>query len=266
MKKLLFVLGIIGVISLAQATEVKLADVIDANLTTNLVNKGVDIQQTYSITNLPYISYFQLLKYCKENNCVNEMDDLLAAKLLWMRPEEVELLPKTWVNMINAKYANAPELRDWMLENKKAYNYAPLNIVLKYVTNDNVDWNTIKTLISREGTKIIKRGLRAQGKSFVTRTLDDGTEFNPMAEPTAELSAILNSARFAGLNEWFAKYNSNIRLTDTGFLADADLNQLKEDILFGEKELNPNIKILVKNMSVDDYNAFIKEYNEGSAQ
>ena len=121
------------------------------------------------------------------------------------------------------------------------------------------DWvlNEYKKTIQRLAEKAVKRYLRSQGKSFVTK---DGV--NPCAQYMDQLNTALNAPRLSGLQEWFTEMNVDARF-DVSFLpTEEEVAKLKTDILYGERPMNEkNRRKLLVCLGVDGFNAFVKEYN-----
>ena len=105
--------------------------------------------------------------------------------------------------------------------------------------------------------KAIRKYLRSQGKSFVTK---DGV--NPCEGLMKELNAALNAPRFKGLNEWMEKVGFTARIDESQLPTEEFVAQLKEDVLNGERDMTENVAFVLKvNLGVEGYNAFVKEYN-----
>lgn len=111
--------------------------------------------------------------------------------------------------------------------------------------------------IQSHAQKQIKKLLRRQGKSFVTK---DGV--NPVEQYLTRLNAALNAPRFAGLNEWLAEVGVVSRVDLSSLPSAEDVDALKEKILDGDVDMTPETKVLLYIcLGVDGYNAFVKEYN-----
>ena len=109
----------------------------------------------------------------------------------------------------------------------------------------------------REVLAAIRRHLRSQGGSFVTK---DGA--NPCVELMKELNAALNAPRLNGLNAWLEKVGVPARLDESQLPTEEFVAQLKEDVLNGERDMTENVAFVLKvNLGVDGYNEFVKEYN-----
>jgi hypothetical protein len=118
---------------------------------------------------------------------------------------------------------------------------------------------------------IFKKHLRDNGKSFVVREVIDEkgnkTFINPMAEYTTELSNILNNGRLAGINKFLEKLGMTERFDETSLPSEIEIKELQNKIMYDEIKINNNIlNILKKCLSVDNFNVFIKEYNEGTTK
>ena len=117
--------------------------------------------------------------------------------------------------------------------------------------------SNMKQCIQKLASSVIKRKLREQGKTFVTK---DGV--NPCEECLTRLNAALDAPRFAGLNAWLEELGFEARINEAKMLSDEYIKELKEKIFYGEKNLTPFPKaILLVYLGVDGYNQFVKEYN-----
>ena len=116
---------------------------------------------------------------------------------------------------------------------------------------------TFKSYVQKSATKTIKRKLREQGKSFVTK---DGV--NPVEQYLTRLNTALNAPRFAGLNEWLAELGYKERIDLSRLPSEQEVEALKEAVMYGEKNMTGQVKIhLYVCLGVDGYNQFVKEYN-----
>lgn len=116
-----------------------------------------------------------------------------------------------------------------------------------------------KVVIQRMASKGIKRKMREQGKSFVTK---DGV--NPCEEYLTRLNAALEAPCFAGLNEWLSELGYNVQIDSSKFLTSEQIAKLKEAVYYGEVDMTEKTKIaLIVGLGIDEYNKFVKEYNSG---
>ena len=114
-----------------------------------------------------------------------------------------------------------------------------------------------KATLQRTATKTIKRRLRELGKSFVTKN-----GVNPVEQYLTRLNTALNAPYFSGLNEWLEELEYKERINLSGLPVGQELLALKEAVLYGDKPMNTKNKIwLYVCLGVDEYNAFVKEYN-----
>lgn len=125
------------------------------------------------------------------------------------------------------------------------------------------DWNygVVKTYagaLQRQVQRKARAYLRKQGKSFVSK---DGA--NPCEAVMTELVAALNAPYLKGVNEWLEKVGATDRRIDVSKLpTEAEVAQLKEDILNGDKDMNRDYEFILKVcLGVEGYNSFVKEYN-----
>ena len=113
----------------------------------------------------------------------------------------------------------------------------------------------------------MKIWIRKQGKSFVAKKDAKGNIIdNPLTAPMKELTDALNGAKYAGINEWSAKYGANWETVEFPWLlSDEKLAELKDNILIDEEKFSDeNVKQLRVSLGVDGFNAFVKLYNEGT--
>ena len=116
-----------------------------------------------------------------------------------------------------------------------------------------------KIVIQRMASKEIKRKLREQGKTFVTK---DGV--NPCEECLTRLNAALDAPCFAGLNEWLSELGYNVQIDTSKFLTAEQIAKLKEAVYYGEVDMTEKTKIaLMVGLGIDEYNKFVNEYNSG---
>ena len=115
---------------------------------------------------------------------------------------------------------------------------------------------TNKRAVQKAATKQIRRWLRSQGKSFVSKN-----GVNPCEEHLSALTAALNAPRLAGLNKWLKDFGC--AEIDLSKLPDAAaVNALKESVLYGDRKMDAAASAtLYVCLGVDGYNAFVKEYN-----
>lgn len=105
----------------------------------------------------------------------------------------------------------------------------------------------------------IKKWLRKSGKSFLTK--EDGT--NPVQSEVDALQTALNAPKFAGLREWVTKIWSDYQWVEPTWMTNEEINQLKDDIYYGQKDFDIKNKILLQShLGTDAYNAFVEEYNK----
>jgi hypothetical protein len=114
-----------------------------------------------------------------------------------------------------------------------------------------------KNVIQKAAVKGIKRKLREQGRSFVTKN-----GISPVEVYLTRLNTALNAPRFAGLNEWLADLGYVERIDLSSLPSEKEVSTLKEAVLFGDSPFNASTKnLLYVCLGVDGYNAFVKEYN-----
>ena len=105
----------------------------------------------------------------------------------------------------------------------------------------------------------IRMWLRKSGKSFITK--EDGV--NPVQEEIDILQNALNAPKFAGLREWVAKVYPDYQWVEPDWKSDEEINQIKEDIFYGQRDFVIQYKILLQTyLGTDAYNEFVEEYNK----
>ena len=115
----------------------------------------------------------------------------------------------------------------------------------------------VKTYIQKDAVKIVKKWLRRQGKSFVTK---DG--INPCADKMEDLNVALNAPRLMGLNQWFADMGVQCTIDISTLPTPSEIESIKSAVLEGETDLTDSIKIdLYLCLGVDGYNQFVRAYN-----
>lgn len=132
--------------------------------------------------------------------------------------------------------------------------------------------NNVAVDVQKAGVFIVRRWLRRNGKSFVTKVVknEDGTttKVNPVKEHMDELTAILNAPKFNGLVEWLASKGvaqENIPVgLDTFPVSDDAFAAARAKILNGEVEFASYYEFIFRwVLGTNEYNNFIKLYNDG---
>ena len=141
--------------------------------------------------------------------------------------------------------AGEPGSLTFATESARAYQRKDAGFIVNY-----------KKTIQRECVPAVRKYLRSQGKSFVTK---DGV--NPQQEYMDELTNILNGPRFAGLEAFLAKIGLNEKAGLDYFPDDAAIAAIKEDIFSGAKAFGPSAGTLLYVLGVEEYNRFVKQYN-----
>lgn len=219
------------------------------------------------------------------DNLIKEIDTLYAEKL---KQDKYFLLPDMGWTCGKFPLMGKQYLQSWGLEDSYANTYeivtklksrsshahyllragATLDDLIKVLSEhaafpsnrrymDERSLRDMKKSIQKLASSKLKRKMREQGKSFVTKN-----GVNPCEEYLTRLNAALDAPRFAGLNAWLEELGYEARINDAKMLSDEYIKELKEKIFYGEKELTPLSKaILLVYLGVDGYNQFVKEYN-----
>lgn len=116
--------------------------------------------------------------------------------------------------------------------------------------------------LSKKALPVVKRAIRASGKSFVAK---EGEE-NPVEAPLNALTSALNAPRFAGLVEWCDKWCPDASAAAAKLVAslpsEAEIVQMKDGVFVGELAFSSARRAYLRMcLGVEAFNAFVKEYN-----
>ena len=120
---------------------------------------------------------------------------------------------------------------------------------------ENVFVGKIRCLYAR----LVKRHLRAQGKSFVEK---DG--ISPMQPYFDKLTAAINAPSYAGIADVLAEVGVDTAFCDFAATSPskAYIDEMKRKILIGDMPFTEREQGFLKfRLGVDAYNAFVREYN-----
>lgn len=122
--------------------------------------------------------------------------------------------------------------------------------------------NALCEYLSKAALPVVKRAIRASGKSFVAK---EG-EANPVEAPLNALTAALNAPRFAGLVEWCDKWCPDASAAAAKLVAslptEEEIAEMRDGVLYGELDFNGERKAYLRMcLGVEAYNAFVREYN-----
>ena len=120
-------------------------------------------------------------------------------------------------------------------------------------------------VIKRVCTRQVKVHLRSKGRSFVTR---DGV--NPLEPYAKRLETLLNAPRMEGLEAFLTEIGlpKTYAIPQNRFMSDAEAKDTCEKILVDDLKLTScHLACRLRcAMGTDAYNAFVKEYNEGTTK
>lgn len=132
-------------------------------------------------------------------------------------------------------------------------------------STDNVGWymEYYTGLVKAACTRQVKIMLRRSGKSFVTR---DGV--NPLEPYAKRLETILNAPRMHGMADFCAEIGlpKTYAIPEDSFLTDDEVKTVCDSVLIDDRSLKNVSSKLRYSMGTDAYNAFVKEYNEGTTK
>ena len=89
-----------------------------------------------------------------------------------------------------------------------------------------------KKYLCFQASRLIKRALRANGKSFVSNGGD-----NPLDGPMKEFVSAMNAPKFSGMKQWMEKWAPDHVWVDPKTISDAEISKLKDDVMNGDKYL-----------------------------
>ena len=132
-------------------------------------------------------------------------------------------------------------------------------------STDNVVWTMeyYTGLVKAACTRQVKIMLRRSGKSFVTR---DGV--NPLEPYAKRLETILNAPRMHGMADFCAEIGlpKTYAIPEDSFMTDDEVKTVCDSVLIDDRSLKNVSAKLRYSMGTDAYNAFVKEYNEGTTK
>lgn len=132
-------------------------------------------------------------------------------------------------------------------------------------STDNVGWRMeyYTGLVKAACTRQVKIMIRRSGKSFVTR---DGV--NPLEPYAKRLETILNAPRMHGMADFCAEIGlpRTYAIPENSFLTDDEVKTVCDSVLIDDISLKNISAKLRYSMGTDAYNAFVKEYNEGTTK
>jgi hypothetical protein len=176
----------------------------------------------------------------------HELDDDFAYTLEFTRKGKVNILTPYWLVRSGATLEDLIKILSEFMAFPSTRFYMSSRMV-----------QDMKTAIQRKASKEIKRKLREQGKSFVTKN-----GVNPCGEYLSRLNTALDAPRFEGLNEWLAELNFNARIDESKLWNNEKISKLKDSLYYGDCSMTRFHKaLLLVYLGVNGYNQFVQEYN-----
>ena len=240
-----------------------------------LKTMNIDTNKTYELGDIKAISTsfkqsFVESEYFNDDFTLNYFNNIKNA--FYLNNLDAKKFPKT-LNAVISTYSPAKktlclkyELFDLNFDKISA------NDLIEYLKSGEFkssDIQKINESLKNAGLKVVKKWLRKNGKSFVAKKDAKGNIIdNPLTAPMKELTDALNGAKYAGINEWSAKYGANWETVELPWLlSDEKIDVLKEEILIDDQSFSDeNIKQLRVALGVDGFNAFVKLYNDGVSE
>lgn len=273
------------------ATEVTYKDVTgaDSHNIAKLNVLGITPETKSEIKDLKYADAYLLAKFAKANNICAEVDAFVASSNANVRgkfdPIHVTYevftkknFPLWFTQVVEKQFAASPSRKSIYLKYGVFYpfDFATASEIITCINNKEFTpalstVNNLNGLLAKAGLKQVKKYLRSKGKTFVAKkTVVDGKEVieNPLELPMKELTDALNAPRYAGLNEWITKYEADWEKIDVSswLPTPEQMAETMNAILIDETKLDKHALNLRFHLGVDGFNAFIKEYNEGTVQ
>ena len=236
---------------------------------------NIDTNKTYELEDIKAISTsfkqsFVESEYFNDDFTLNYFNNIKNA--FYLNNLDAKKFPKT-LNAVISTYSPAKktlclkyELFDLNFDKISA------NDLIEYLKSGEFkssDIQKINESLKNAGLKVVKIWIRKQGKSFVAKKDSKGNIIdNPLTAPMKELTDALNGAKYAGINEWSAKYGANWETVELPWLlSDEKIGVLKEEILIDDQSFSDeNVKQLRIALGVDKFNAFVKLYNDGVSE
>ena len=277
MKKLMMTTIAFAASIVAFGQQFKYSDVYvlgDAHLQ-QLKTMNIDTNKTYELEDIKAISTsfkqsFVESEYFNDDFTLNYFNNIKNA--FYLNNLDAKKFPKT-LNAVISTYSPAKktlclkyELFDLNFDKISA------NDLIEYLKSGEFkssDIQKINESLKNAGLKVVKKWLRKNGKSFVAKKDAKGNIIdNPLTAPMKELTDALNGAKYAGINEWSAKYGANWETVKLPWLlSDEKIDVLKEEILIDDQSFSDeNIKQLRVALGVDGFNTFVKLYNDGVSE
>lgn len=277
MKKLMITTIAFAASIVAFGQQFKYSDVYvlgDAHLQ-QLKTMNIDTNKTYELEDIKAISTsfkqsFVESEYFNDDFTLNYFNNIKNA--FYLNNLDAKKFPKT-LNAVISTYSPAKktlclkyELFDLNFDKISA------NDLIEYLKSGEFkssDIQKINESLKNAGLKVVKKWLRKNGKSFVAKKDAKGNIIdNPLTAPMKELTDALNGAKYAGINEWSAKYGANWETVELPWLlSDEKIGVLKEEILIDDQSFSDeNVKQLRIALGVDKFNAFVKLYNDGVSE
>ena len=240
-----------------------------------LKTMNIDTNKTYELEDIKAISTsfkqsFVESEYFNDDFTLNYFNNIKNA--FYLNNLDAKKFPKT-LNAVISTYSPAKktlclkyELFDLNFDKISA------NDLIEYLKSGEFkssDIQKINESLKNAGLKVVKKWLRKNGKSFVAKKDAKGNIIdNPLTAPMKELTDALNGAKYAGINEWSAKYGANWETVELPWLlSDEKIGVLKEEILIDDQSFSDeNVKQLRIALGVDKFNAFVKLYNDGVSE
>lgn len=277
MKKLMMTTIALATSMVAFGQQFKYSDVYvlgDSHLQ-QLKTLNIDTNKTYELEDIKAISTsfkqsFVESEYFNDDFTLNYFNNIKNA--FYLNNLDAKKFPKT-LNAVISTYSPAKktlclkyELFDLNFDKISA------NDLIEYLKSGEFkssDIQKINESLKNAGLKVVKKWLRKNGKSFVAKKDAKGNIIdNPLTAPMKELTDALNGAKYAGINEWSAKYGANWETVELPWLlSDEKIGVLKEEILIDDQSFSDeNVKQLRIALGVDKFNAFVKLYNDGVSE
>ena len=277
MKKLMMTTIAFAASIVAFGQQFKYSDVYvlgDAHLQ-QLKTLNIDTNKTYELKDIKAISTsfkqsFVESEYFNDDFTLNYFNNIKNA--FYLNNLDAKKFPKT-LNAVISTYSPAKktlclkyELFDLNFDKISA------NDLIEYLKSGEFkssDIQKINESLKNAVLKVVQIWIRKMGKSFVTKIDAKGNIIdNPLTAPMKELTDALNGAKYAGINEWSAKYGANWETVELPWLlSDEKIGVLKEEILIDDQSFSDeNVKQLRIALGVDKFNAFLKLYNDGVSE
>lgn len=218
--------------------------------------------------------YMDELKQIETKELLKQIEDVLYVNKTYADPlfaiwkdafDPAVKMPKLNENWKSAYSEKFPELSDVV---QTATTSKDEKTVAAYVTVANT-YYSMRTqnrmhphCICNIAAPFIRKQLHKEGKTFITKD-----NINPIQQRMDAIVTAMNAYRLQGLD--LALKNAGLDFCpsfEAALATENEVNEIKEDILCGNKDFSAYRDFLRLHLGVEKFNEFVDEYNNGKAK